>query len=58
MTLLHKALSIGVHNLSDEECLEHAHNIRVVLTELANRLSEILADHSELLNAIKTLNKL
>jgi hypothetical protein len=58
LTLLHKALSIGVHNLNDEECLENAHSIRVVLTELADRLTEVLKDHNELTNAITNLNNL
>ena len=38
LTLLHSALSEGLHAQADEECLELATSIRVVLTELAERI--------------------
>jgi len=38
LTLLHSALSEGLHGQPDEECLALATSIRVVLTELADRL--------------------
>lgn len=53
--LLHHALSRGVHELSDEECLERANTIRLVLGELSERLSAILKDKAELRKAISTL---
>ena len=53
--LLHRALSRGVHELSDEECLELASTIRLVLGELSERLSAILKDKAELTEAISTL---
>ena len=56
--LLHKALSIGVHNLTDEDCLDHAKDIRVVLTEFSEKLASILKDHAELKDAITRLNRL
>lgn len=58
LLLLHKALSVGVHNLDDEQCLEYAHSIRIVLTEFSDRLAEILRDHNELKEAIKKLKEL
>ncbi|MCE7952529.1 MAG: hypothetical protein DYH01_02720 [Chlorobi bacterium CHB7] len=58
LTLLHKGLSVGLHGLSDDECLEYAHSIRVVLTELADRLKSLLSDHNELKKAMNNLNKL
>lgn len=58
LVLLHKSLSVGLHGMTDEECLEYAHSIRVVLTELADRLKSLLADHNELKRALKNLNKL
>jgi len=58
LTLLHKGLSVGLHGLSDDECLEYAHSIRVVLTELADRLKSLLSDHNELKKALNNLNKL
>ena len=53
--LLHRALSRGVHELSDEECLKLANTVRLVLGELSNRLSAILKDKAELTEAISTL---
>ena len=53
--LLHRALSRGVHELSDEECLKLANSIRVVLGELSERLSAVLKDKAELTEAISTL---
>ena len=53
--LLHRALSRGVHELSDEECLKRASTVRLVLGELSERLSAILKDKAELTKAISTL---
>ncbi len=55
MRLLHHALSRGVHELSDEECLELASTIRLVLGELSERLSVLLKDKAELTKAVSTL---
>ena len=56
--LLHSALSEGVHNLSDEECLDLASSIRIVLTELSERLAQALKDEAELTKAVgKLLNR-
>ncbi len=53
--LLHAALSEGVHVLTDEQCLELAGSIRVVLSELSERLSQALKDAAELTKALSTL---
>lgn len=53
--LLHGALSEGIHALSDEECLELASSVRVVLAELSERLSQALKDEAELSKALSTL---
>lgn len=53
--LLHSALSEGVHALSDEECLELAGSVRVVLSELSDRLSQALKDEAELTKALSSL---
>ena len=55
LTLLHSALSEGMHAHTDAECLELAKDIRVVLTDLAERLSQALKEHSELNNAVTRL---
>ncbi|MDI7226907.1 hypothetical protein QMM92_19730 [Leptospira santarosai] len=57
LKLLHGALSEGVHNHEDEECLEIAHSIRIVLAELSERISIALKDENELKNAINLLDK-
>ena len=55
--LLHSALSEGVHALSDEECLEMASSVRIVLGELSERLAQALKDEAELTKALSSLMK-
>jgi hypothetical protein len=57
LTLLHSALSEGLHAQTDEECLDLAHDVRVVLSELAERLGQALKDEAELNKAISRLMK-
>ena len=57
-TLLHGALSKGIHGWTDAECLSRATAVRHVLTELAGRLGELLNDKNELDDAISTLMNL
>ena len=57
LTLLHSALSRGLHNESDSECLDLARTIRVVLSELAERLGQALKDEAELNTAISRLTQ-
>lgn len=52
ITLLHSALSEGLHAQPEEECLELAQSIRVVLTELADRIGQALKDEDELRTAV------
>ncbi|MDE0465439.1 MAG: hypothetical protein OYL97_00170 [Candidatus Poribacteria bacterium] len=55
--LLHHALSRGVHELTDEECLKLASTVRLVLGELSERLSAILKNKAELTEAVSTLTR-
>ena len=55
LTLLHTALSEGLHELPDEECLALATEIRVVLTDLAERISTAVKDDAELKDAVTRL---
>ncbi|RYZ18737.1 MAG: hypothetical protein EOO16_21745 [Chitinophagaceae bacterium] len=55
LTLLHSALSAGLHDETDERCLELAHDIRVILIELADRLGAALKDEDELNTAVSRL---
>jgi hypothetical protein len=57
LTLLHAALSKGLHNHSDETCLELASDIRVILAELAELLSHALKDERELREAVGRLSR-
>ena len=53
--LLHGVLSHGVHELSDQECLDLASSVRVVLGRLSEKLSDILKDDEEVKGALSTL---
>lgn len=55
LALLHSALSEGVHAMNDEECLTIAGSVRVVLGELADRLSQALKDEAEVKRALSHL---
>lgn len=55
LLLLHSALSEGLHAQSDAECLELATSIRVVLTDLAERISLALKVEVELNTAVSRL---
>jgi hypothetical protein len=55
LLLLHDALSDGIHEFTDDECLRLATSIRIVLIELAERISTALKDHAELKTALGEL---
>lgn len=55
LTMLHSALSRGVHELTDQQCLQLAHDVRLVLSDLAERISQALADQAELKTAVSRL---
>ena len=55
LKLLHAPRSEGLHDLSDERCLELATSIRVVLTELTDHISRALHDKKELDEAVNRL---
>lgn len=57
LTLLHSALSEGLHAQTDEQCLELAHDVRVVLGELVERVGQAMKDEAELNSAISRLMK-
>jgi hypothetical protein len=52
LTLLHKALSEGLHAGTDEECLQISQDIRVILSEFSERLDTALKDDQELKKAV------
>lgn len=55
LTLLHTALSQGLHEQTDHECLHVAQEIRLILTELAERISQALKEERELKEAVSRL---
>lgn len=55
LTLLYAALSEGLHDKTDDECLELASSVRIVLTELAERITQALRDERELQDAVTRL---
>ena len=54
-TLLHSALSEGLHDTSDEECLVAANDIRLILVAFAERLTEAMQEQKELDEALSRL---
>jgi hypothetical protein len=55
LTLLHSAISKGLHSDSDQGCLEAAQAIRAVLAAFAERLSQLLKEDAEVTEAVKKL---
>jgi hypothetical protein len=55
MTLLHSALSEGLHDADEEWCLDRAHAIHHILFALAERTGAILKDSAELDAAVSRL---
>ena len=55
LTLLHTALSQGLHAKDDNVCLELAQSIRVVLMDLAERISLALKEQAELTGAVSRI---
>ncbi|MDK4743382.1 hypothetical protein PH547_31390 [Rhizobium sp. CNPSo 3464] len=54
---LHGALSVGLHDESDEDCLEAAHAVRLVLADLVERISLLKQDNRQLNDAVQLLLK-
>ncbi|KGJ88102.1 hypothetical protein [Thalassotalea sp. ND16A] len=55
LKLLYSAVSEGLHNHTDEECLQYAQSIRLVLFEFAERLDSVLKANRDLSGAVKML---
>lgn len=55
LTLLHDALSEGLHAQSDEECLQLATDIRMVLVAMAERMGEALREQRDLTESVSRL---
>lgn len=57
LTLLHQPLSVGLHELSDEECLQQAADIRMVLTAMLENIADVLKDQQALKEAAGRLRE-
>jgi hypothetical protein len=55
LTLLYKPLSVQIHELSDDQCLQQAADIRVVLNETFDNISRVLRDDETLKAAVTRL---
>jgi hypothetical protein len=55
LTLLHDMLSDGIHELTDEECLEYATAVRRILVDLSERIAIALKETTELKEAVGKL---
>jgi predicted component of type VI protein secretion system len=55
LTLLYKPLSVQIHDLSDEQCLQQAADIRVILNETFDNISRVLKDDETLKAAVTRL---
>ena len=55
LTLLYRPLSEQLHDLSDEQCLQQAQDIRLVLTALLENIAVVLRDQKELQAAASRL---
>ena len=48
LTLLYQSLSRQLHELTDEECLQQAADVRVILTTLLENIADVMTDRDEL----------
>ncbi len=55
LLLLHDALSDGIHEYTDAQCLEFATTIRLILTDLAEKISMAIKEKAELKVAVEKL---
>jgi hypothetical protein len=55
ITLLYSETSQGIHELTDEQCLDRSHSIRIILSTFADRIHQAVRDEAELKNALKKI---
>ena len=58
LTLLYSPLSVQLHELPDEECLQQAADIRTVMTVLLENTADVLKDQEELKSAVHRLKQI
>jgi hypothetical protein len=57
LKLLHAALSKGIHEMTDDECLIKANSMKIILIQLCLRINELIDDENELKKAVDSLLK-
>lgn len=57
LTLLYQPLSVQLHGLTDEECLQQAADIRLVLSAMLENIADVLKDQDELRDAANRLKQ-
>lgn len=57
LTLIHDALSDGIHNLTDDECLSRAENVRVLLVHFVEQLNSALEKDQAVLIAAAAIKR-
>ena len=57
LALLHDALSSGIHELSDAECLERAQESEVILCEIATRMQMAMTEQKNVKAALSSMLK-
>ncbi len=55
LLILHKTLSQGIHDSSDEACLAQASSVRTILLEMTARISSIKKEDRALIDAVNSL---
>ena len=58
LTLLYSPLSVQLHELTDDDCLQQAADIRIVLTALLENIADVLKDQEKLKSAAHRLKKI
>ena len=57
LTLLHRPLSKQIHQLTDQQCLQQAQDIQMVLEALLENIANVLKDQDELREAARRLRQ-
>ncbi len=58
LTLLYSPLSVQLHALTDEQCLQQAADIQIVLTALLENIADVLKDQEKLKGAANRLKQI
>jgi hypothetical protein len=57
LALLHDLLSVGIHKLSDQECLERAQDAEVIVCEIAERMATAITERKAVKAALSNIMK-